>query len=195
MHFLSSHVRATTRAAAFCYALLFALTFAGCTRTPSTGDVAPMASSTASVANDPVRLDDLRELARDAYVWGFPIVDNYRVMDAYVLDPKNPEYKGPFNTVANNTRLYTPRDKSIQTPNSDTPYSMVWMDLRAEPIVLTVPKIEKKRYYAIQLIDAYTHNAGYIGSRATGNDAGSYLIAGPGWSGARPAGIKQVFPM
>jgi hypothetical protein len=66
------------------------------------------------------------------------------------------------------------------------------MDLRAEPIVLTVPAIEKERYFSIQLIDAYTHNFDYIGSRATGNDGGSFLIAGPGWKGKTPKGVKKV---
>src|SRR5438128_11984743 len=66
------------------------------------------------------------------------------------------------------------------------------MDLRAEPMVLTVPKIEKERYFSIQLIDAYTFNFDYIGSRTTGNNGGSYLIAGPGWKGETPKGVKKV---
>ena len=67
------------------------------------------------------------------------------------------------------------------------------MDLRAEPIVLTVPPIEKDRYFSIQLIDAYTFNFDYIGSRTTGNDGGSFLVAGPGWKGETPKGVKKVF--
>jgi hypothetical protein len=67
------------------------------------------------------------------------------------------------------------------------------MDLRAEPIVLTVPAIDKERYFSVQLIDAYTFNFDYIGSRATGNAGGSYLIAGPGWQGETPKGVKKVF--
>jgi len=94
--------------------LALSLAFAaGCQREAAPAAESPAASTTAAT---PARAEDIRELARDAYIWGFPIVDNYRVMDAYVLDPKNPEYKGPFNTVANNARLYTPRDKAIQTP-------------------------------------------------------------------------------
>ena len=69
---------------------------------------------------------------------------------------------------------------------------MVGMDLRAEPMVLTVPPIAKDRYYSIQLIDAYTFNFAYIGSRATGNDGGSFLIAGPDWKGEAPKGVKEV---
>ena len=66
------------------------------------------------------------------------------------------------------------------------------MDLRAEPMVLTVPVIEKERYFTVQLIDAYTFNFAYIGSRATGNGGGSFLIAGPNWKGAPPKGVKEV---
>ena len=96
------------------------------------------------------------------------------------MDRASPEYKAPWNQILNIPRVYTPDDKAVQTPNSDTPYSMLGMDLRTEPIVLTVPPIEKERYFSIQLIDAYTHNFAYIGSRATGNGGGSFLIAGPG---------------
>ena len=74
------------------------------------------------------------------------MVDSYRVQHAYFVDTKNPEYKGPWNEIRNTPRVFTPEDKAVQTPNSDTPYSMLGLDLRAEPIVLTVPAIEKERY-------------------------------------------------
>jgi hypothetical protein len=135
---------------------------------------------------------EARAIAKEAYIYGFPMVDSYRIQHAYFVDTKNPEYKGLWNQLHNTSRVYTPEDKAVQTPNSDTPYSMLGMDLRAEPIVLTVPAIEKERYYSIQLVDAYTFNFDYIGSRATGNDAGSYLIAGPGWKGETPKGVKKV---
>lgn len=108
------------------------------------------------------------------------------------MDTKSPEYKAPWNQLRNFSRVFTPEDKAVQTPNSDTPYSFLGMDLRAEPIVLTVPAIEKERYFSIQLIDAYTFNFDYIGSRTTGNDGGNFLIAGPGWKGEMPKGVKKV---
>ena len=95
--------------------------------------------------------------------------------------------------IKNEPRVYTYKDTAIVTPNSDTPYSFVWMDLRAEPIVLSVPAVERSRYYAVQLEDGNTFNFGYIGSRATGNEAGHYMVAGPDWKGDTPAGIKKVF--
>jgi len=135
---------------------------------------------------------EVREIAKEAYVYGFPMVDSYRIQHAYFVDKTNPEYKGTWNTLINIPRVYTPADTAVQTPNSDTPYSMLGMDLRAEPLVLTVPAIEKQRYYSIQLVDAYTYNFDYIGSRATGNDAGAYVIAGPAWKGETPKGVKKV---
>jgi len=135
---------------------------------------------------------EVRAIAKEAYTYGYPMVDSYRILHAYFVDTNNPEYKVPWNQLRNIPRVYTSEDKAVQTPNSDTPYSMVGMDLRAEPMVLTVPQIEKNRYFSIQLIDAYTHNSDYIGSRATGNDGGSFLIAGPNWKGQSPKGVKRI---
>lgn len=135
---------------------------------------------------------EARAIAKDAYVYGFPLVDSYRIQHEYFVDSKSPQHKGPWNQIVNIPRVYTPADTAIQTPNSDTPYSFVGIDLRAEPIVLTVPVIEKSRYFSVQLIDAYTFNFAYIGSRATGNGGGSFLIAGPNWKGETPKGVTKV---
>jgi hypothetical protein len=83
------------------------------------------------------------------------------------VDRRSPEFKESWNKLVNNARVYTPADKAIQTPNSDTPYSYVGADLRAEPLVFTVPAIEKDRYYSLQFIDMYTFNFAYVGGRAT----------------------------
>ena len=135
---------------------------------------------------------EARAIAKDAYIYGFPLVDSYRIHYAYFVNRESAEFKAPWNQIRSIARVFTPEDKTMQTPNSDTPYSFAGLDLRAEPIVLTVPAIEKSRYFAVQLIDLYTHNFAYIGSRATGNDGGSFLIAGPGWKGEAPSGIKLV---
>lgn len=147
----------------------------------------------AAPAQSGVTPAEARSVAKEAYIYGFPMVDGYRILHAYFVDRHNPEFKAPWNQIRNISRVFTPEDKAIQTPNSDTPYSMIGLDLRAEPIVLTVPPIEKERYFSVQLIDLYTFNFDYIGSRATGNDGGSFLVAGPGWNGTVPPGIKKVF--
>jgi hypothetical protein len=148
------------------------------------------AQATAQTRNTPA---EARAIAKEAYIYGYPMVDNYRILYAYFVDRQNKEFKAPWNQLVSLARVFTHEDRAVQTPNSDTPYSFLGMDLRAEPIVLTVPAIEKKRYYSIQLIDLYTHNFAYIGSRTTGNDAGRFMIAGPRWKGETPKGIKQVF--
>ncbi|MET0588374.1 MAG: DUF1254 domain-containing protein [Novosphingobium sp.] len=136
--------------------------------------------------------DEVRAIAREATIYGFPLVDSYRIQYGYFADRGGPEFKAPWNAIFNNARVYTPDDRAIQTPNSDTPYSYVGADLRAEPLVFTVPAIEQGRYYSLQFIDMYTFNFAYVGSRATGNDAGSFLLTGPGWKGETPPGIKGV---
>src|SRR6201988_3916813 len=134
-----------------------------------------------------------KDIAEAGFIYGLPIVMNYAVMYEYSVDRNSGQFKAPFNQIKNEARVFTYKDTAVVTPNSDTPYSFLWMDLRAEPMVLSVPAVEKGRYYAVQLEDGNTFNYGYIGSRTTGNDAGDYLIAGPDWKGATPPGIKKVF--
>jgi len=126
---------------------------------------------------------EARAIAKEAYIYGLPLADSYRILYGSFVDKKNPEYKASWNQLRNLSRVYTPDDREVQTPNSDTPYSWLGLDLRTEPYVLTVPPIEKGRYFSIQLVDLYTHNFDYIGSRTTGNDGGKFLIAGPNWKG------------
>ena len=136
---------------------------------------------------------ETKAIAEDAFIYGLPLVMNYAVMQEFVVDKNSGQYKGPFNEVSNEARVFTYKDTAVVTPNSDTPYSMLWLDLRAEPMVISVPAVDKGRYYSVQLIDGNAYNYGYIGSRATGVEAGDYLVAGPDWKGETPAGIKQVF--
>lgn len=136
---------------------------------------------------------EARSIAKDAYVYGFPLVDNYRIQYSYFQNRGAPEFKAPWNQLYSAARVYTPDDKTIQSPNSDTPYSFVGADLRAEPLVLTFPRIEANRYFSAQFIDWYTFNFAYAGTRSTGNDGGSILLAGPAWKGETPPGVKAVF--
>jgi hypothetical protein len=128
-----------------------------------------------------------------AYIYAYPMIANYKAMYEFNIDKSSPQYKGPFNTVVSDPHVFTPKDTAVVTPNSDTPYSMLQADLRAEPVVFCVPDVEKSRYYSVQLIDMYTFNYGYVGSRTTGNYAACYMIAGPGWHGITPPKIARTF--
>jgi hypothetical protein len=152
----------------------------------------------ASSAFAPTHAADLtpaetKAIAEEGYIYGLPLVMNYAIMNEYAVDKNTNQFKAPFNHIKNEPRVYTYKDTAVLSPNSDTPYSLAWLDLRAEPAVITVPKVEKGRYYSAQLVDGNLYNDGYIGSRATGNAAGSYAIAGPDWRGDTPQGVSKVF--
>ncbi len=136
---------------------------------------------------------ETKAIAEEGYIFGLPLVMNYAIMNEYAVDKNSNQFKAPFNQIKNESRLFTYKDTTILSPNSDTPYSVSWLDLRAEPVVITVPDVEKGRYYSAQLIDGNLYNNGYIGSRATGNEAGAYAVAGPDWQGETPEGVGKVF--
>jgi len=136
--------------------------------------------------------EDARAIAKEAYTYANPMVDHYRGLYNYFVNQNSSDYKGPWNQVNNLPRVYTHEDRAVQTPNSDTPCSFSAMNLSVEPVVLTIPKIEEERYYSVQLVDMYTHNFEFLGTRTTGNDGGDFLIAGPGWQGEVPEGIEKV---
>jgi hypothetical protein len=168
--------------------LVSLLLIAGC----STKGSEPTPKSSPPPTPAEVTREQARAIAKEAYIYGFPLVDDYRVQYAYFVNKQNPEYKGAWNEIHSTARVFTPEDKTVQTPNSDTPYSAVGADLRAEPLVLTVPPIEQDRYYSLQFVDGYTYNFAYVGSRTTGNGGGKYLLAGPNWKGDKPEGVNDV---
>ena len=170
---------------AVCGAVVAAL-MAGCGRNDSISQAEKTDATRPGIA-------ETKAIAEEGFVYGLPIVMNYAVMYEYAVDRNSGQFKAPFNEIKNEPRVFTYKDTTIVTPNSDTPYSFLWMDLRAEPLVLSVPAVEKGRYYAVQLEDGNTFNFGYIGSRATGNEAGDFLVVGPDWKGDTPPGIKEVF--
>jgi hypothetical protein len=149
--------------------------------------------ATPSVAQEKSAIAEVKAVAEEAYLYGFPMIVGYDVLYQFFIDRESKQFKAPINQLHNEARVFTPKDTGISTPNSDTPYSMALLDLRTEPFVLCMPEIEKARYYDVQLIDLYTDNYGYMGSRTTGNGAGCYAVAGPDWKGTTPKGIKKVF--
>jgi hypothetical protein len=166
---------------------LIAVVLAGCGKKDDT------ISQAEKKDQDKPSIAETRAIAEEGFIYGLPIVMNYAVMYDFVIDKNSGQWKAPFNEINNEARVFTYKDTTIVTPNSDTPYSTLWLDLRAEPMVLSVPAVPKNRYYSVQLVDGNTFNYGYIGSRTTGTDAGDYLVVGPDWKGDTPPGIKKTF--
>jgi hypothetical protein len=138
-------------------------------------------------------LDRIAEIAEAAYIYGYPTVDAHNTLYEQALDPASPLFKASLNEIGHSRAVATPEDRAIVAPNVDTPYSYVWFDLRAEPVVLTVPAFDPGRYVSVQLNDLYTYIIGYVTPRTNGNAGGNYLIAGPEWQGDAPQGITGVF--
>lgn len=140
---------------------------------------------------------DLKALAAEAYVYGYPLVAAYDIVHRQSLEPTSSEYKGPFNQYRSTVRLMTAADRTIISPNADTPYGLANLDLREQGRVLTVPAVDLERYFSIQMVDMQTLNFAYLGKRTTLNKAGTYLICYPGnaiptAAEARAAGIDSV---
>jgi hypothetical protein len=136
--------------------------------------------------------EDARAIARDAYIFAYPLVLYYRTMYRQAIDAKSPSYAGGFGRWAHR-KPATPASKDIVTPNIDTPYSYAWVDLRAEPWVLTQPPGGGgNRYVASQWDDLWGFVLDCPGSILDGDGGGSYLLAPPGWKGQMPAGIKRA---
>jgi hypothetical protein len=70
-----------------------------------------------SMAQSEVTPEEARAIAKEAYIYGYPMVDSYRIEYGYFIDKSDPEYKGPENEIHNTPRVYSPADKAIQTPN------------------------------------------------------------------------------
>jgi hypothetical protein len=161
----------STLLAASC--LLLVLT-AGCkqaTNTPTPGKIDPAQA---------------QAIAKDAYIFTYPLVMNYRTMYKQAIEGDHAFGKWL------NLGISSPSDTDIVTPNNDTPYSYAWLDLRAEPWVLTLPKIEPKRFYTSQWDDMWGYVLDNPGSILDGNNGTTVLLASPNWKGDLPKGVNRV---
>jgi len=135
---------------------------------------------------------EVQQIAREAYVYAYSPVYAYRFLQDGVFNEKSVSYIGEFNKIRNYQRLNTPED-TMFTPNVDTPYTRVWLDLRAEPVVVTLPKITpENRYYVLQATSLDHYNLDFAGTRTIGQDGGSIVYVGPRYSGPIPNGVGRV---
>lgn len=87
-----------------------------------------------------------QKLYEKAYIYGLLIIMSYKTMYAFAINESTDQYKAPFNEIYNTIRAFGPEDTGVVSVNSDTPYSIIWLDLRVEPIVQYLPEIVKDRY-------------------------------------------------
>jgi hypothetical protein len=135
--------------------------------------------------------DALVKLATRAYLYGYPM--NYGLEEIAKFPNGNGTVVAgatPFNTFGVRDSLCGPDTKFV-TPNNDTIYMIAPLDFSAGPLLVEVPDTGD-RYYVLQCIDAWSNNFAYVGKRATGTKAGTYLFTPPGWSGEVPAGVTAT---
>ena len=124
----------------------------------------------------PLSDEEAQQIAKEAYIYSYAMLESYQTWRTQTVDKTANGYVGGFNVFRHYSEPFTPDNKDIVTPNNDTPYSWAWLDLRAEPMVVSVPAVHKDRYYVMQWIDLFTQNFAYIGVRSTGFDAGNYMF-------------------
>jgi hypothetical protein len=136
--------------------------------------------------------DEMAAIAEEAYIYAYPMLVAYGFFHRQVAGPAAPERQA-FNRFTHFRQLSSPiLNNTIPWVNTDTLYSAVWLDLRAEPFVLTNPAFEDFRFHDIQANDWYTMCFVTRGTRDVGNGSRTYLIAGPGWKGEKPDFVDEV---
>lgn len=160
---------------------------------PSTSTTAGDAAGNAAAADAAVTPAAIRELAKQAYIYGYaPVYMERQRRNMVSVDADMGDGRAPQGTFSNVRALGTPALKTIVMPNNDTLYSSAWIDLSKGPYLLTVPDLGS-RYFTFQMMDAFSNTFDYVGSRATGSKGGKFLIAGLDWKGTPPDGVTKVF--
>jgi hypothetical protein len=140
-------------------------------------------SAVASASEDP----DVKAIATDAYVYGYPLV----LLDAT-------RGASPTNQLIRNSSPADARARGIVAPQVDTLFALAWLDLRDEPMVIQMPAVDGDRYWLIQLVDAFSntvHNPSSVRPQIAAGRAAppfSYALTGPGWSGTLPNDLTQM---
>jgi hypothetical protein len=125
-----------------------------------------------------------------AYVYGYPLLDTNRVfLTSTSANVPNGSGAGPVNRFSNVRRLTNPSDRTVVAPNRDTLYSIAWLKLKPQPIVVHMPVV-RGRFVVFELLDPYTQNFVNIGS--VGLRAGNYAVTPPGWRGRLPKGVRRI---
>jgi hypothetical protein len=179
----------------------------GTTKTPEAHRAPPLegASARTSVASGTSQVgaergtmmqvspQEAEQIAANAYIYAYPLMVMAVTKDVMTATPRpdTKALKAPINQVVSATAFPDPKFGEVVRPNFDTLYTSAWMDLAAEPLVLSVPDMGE-RYYLLPMLDAWTNVFAVPGSRTTGNDASEYVITGPTFQGTVPKGMRQV---
>ena len=156
------------------------------------GLVAMAALSSPAVAATAVTEQEAHAIGVDAYIYLYPLV----TMDLTRKQSTNIEAgkeigKGPTNMFVNVPEYPPATFRTVVRPNFDTLYSVAWLDLVKEPMIVSVPDTGG-RYYLLPMLDMWTDVFASPGWRTTGTQAGNFLVTPPGWNGEVPSGMTRI---
>ncbi len=148
---------------------------------------APLAAPAVARAQEAT---SLRDLARRATIYLFPVYEMYRTRWQATVNEANP-LRQRLNRFRHVAQLADHRARAVTTPNNDTFYSSAWLDLGVEPMFLTVPPVGDL-YYSYAFLDLFTNNFAYVSHRLHGGAPPTHMIVGPAWTGDAPSDVKLI---
>ena len=143
-------------------------------------------------AQDNIGAAEARAIAVDAYIYFYPLVSmDITRLQSTNIEPGKELAKGPMNMFVS-VPEYPPADlKMVVRVNFDTLYSVAWLDLTKEPLIVSAPDTDG-RYYLLPMLDMWTDVFASPGWRTTGTQAGNFLVTPPGWTGEVPSGFSHI---
>lgn len=154
-----------------------ALAVFGCAQQPTT----PAAANPVAA---PATREDFRALALEVYTYAYPLVLADVTRELMVS-------RTPANSFAHRRKLPDAAFTDLGSPDAGVLCSLAWLDLSKGPVILSVPDT-RGRYYVLQMMDGWSNVFASLGKRTTGTQAGHYAIVPPDWSGALPAGVREI---
>jgi hypothetical protein len=174
---------------------ILAISSAGCTTQTTTSGNQTIGGITIPTTTGPPTPAEARQIAAAAYVFGYPLVimnvseGQLTAVPAPTAPPTAP-LAAPINQFGKANTTPTASAIGATSPNVDTLYSVAWLNLTKEPMVLSVPATN--RYYLMEMISGWMNVFASPGTRTTGTGAGNFAIVGPGWNGTLPAGLTKI---
>jgi hypothetical protein len=150
------------------------------------------ALATPTSAQPAITEEEAHAIGVDAYLYFYPLITmDLTRKQSTNIEPGKEIGKGPMNMFVS-VPTYPPADfKGVVRPNFDTLYSIAWLDLTKEPMIVSAPDTNG-RYYLLPMLDMWTDVFASPGWRTTGTQAANFLIAPPGWSGDTPTGMTRI---
>jgi hypothetical protein len=145
-----------------------------------------------SLAQSKITAEEAHAIGVDAYVYFYPLLTMDITRKQFTnIEPGKEFGKGPMNMFVS-VPQYPPADfKGVVRPNFDTLYSIAWLDLTKEPLVIAAPDTAG-RFYLLPMLDMWSDVFASPGWRTTGTEAGQFLLTPPGWTGTVPAGMSHL---